>query len=87
MRYSSGMAIQMTVRIGDAEARFVDEVAASGEGSRAEIITRALAREMRRRAAARDAQIYTSTHDDDLESDAYAEWAASSAAALGAALD
>lgn len=76
------MTVQMTVRIGDAEARFVDEAARAGEGSRAEIINRALAREMRRRAAARDAQIYAARRDEDLESDKYAEWAARNAAAV-----
>lgn len=81
------MAVQMTVRIGDDEARFVDEAAQAGEGSRAEIITRALAREMRRRAAARDAQIYAAVRDPDLESDTYAEWAARNAAAVTRELD
>jgi predicted transcriptional regulator len=81
------MGIQMTVRIGDDEARFVDEAARAGEGSRAEIINRALAREMRRRAAARDAQIYTASRDEELESDAYAEWAAHNAAAVTGEID
>jgi hypothetical protein len=76
------MTVQMTVRIGDAEARFVDEAARAGEGSRADIINRALAREMRRRAAVCDAQIYATERDEDLESDAYAEWAARNAAAV-----
>lgn len=73
----------MTVRIGDIQARFVDEVSAAGEGSRADVINRALEREMRRRAAMRDAEIYRTTHDDDLDTDAYAVWASSNAAAVG----
>lgn len=81
------MTVQMTVRIGDAEARFVDEAARAGEGSRAEIINRALLREMRRRAAARDALIYAKTRDADLDSDAYAAWAAGNAAAVAGELD
>lgn len=81
------MTVQMTVRIGDDEARFVDEAARAGEGSRAEIVNRALAREIRRRAAVRDAQIYAGTRDEDLESDAYSEWAARNAAAVAGELD
>lgn len=81
------MTIQMTVRIGDDEARFVDEAARAGEGSRADIVNRALAREMRRRAAARDAQVYATSRDEVLESDAYVKWAAHNAAAVGGEVD
>lgn len=81
------MTVQMTIRIGDAQARFVDEAAAAGEGSRAEVISRALAREMRRRAATRDAEIYAAHPDPDLESDAYSAWAAGNAAAMATDLD
>lgn len=77
----------MTVRIDDAAAAFVDRIAAAGEGSRADIINRALAREMRRRAALRDAQIYAETVDGDRDEGAYAAWATTNAAALGAELD
>ena len=64
----------MTVRIDDEVAAFVDHAAGAGEGSRAEVINRAVRREMRRRQAQRDAQIYVKTVDLDLESDAYAVW-------------
>lgn len=76
------MTVQMTVRIGDAEARFVDDAVAAGRGSRADVISAALAREMRREVAARDAAIYSSAQDPDLDSDAYARWAASNAAVI-----
>ncbi len=76
----------MTLRIDDAAAAFVDRISAAGEGSRADIINRALAREMRRRAAVRDAQIYAEAAGDADEG-TYAAWAAANAAALGSELD
>ncbi|MFN2522185.1 MAG: hypothetical protein ABR614_02565 [Mycobacteriales bacterium] len=75
------MSVQMTIRVDDDLAVFVDQATHAGEGSRAEVINRALRRELRRRAAARDAHIYASTSDSDLDSDAYAAWAAQAAAA------
>lgn len=69
------MSVQMTIRVDDELASFIDGAAEAGEGSRAEIINRALRREVRRRAALHDAGIYVSTTDPDLDSDAYAEWA------------
>lgn len=75
------MTTQMTVRIDDAAARFVDEAADAGEGSRAEVINRALHREMQRRAAARDAEIYAAD-EPDTDEDAYARWAQANAAAV-----
>jgi len=73
------MSVQMTIRVDDDLATFVDRAAAAGEGSRADVINRALRREVRRRAAERDAQIYASTADGDLDSDSYAQWAARTA--------
>lgn len=75
------MTVQMTIRVDDELAAFVDRAAKAGEGSRADIINRALRREVRRRAAHRDAQIYASTSDPDLDSDAYRAWVAGAAAA------
>jgi predicted transcriptional regulator len=69
------MSVQMTIRVDDDLAAFVDEAAKAGEGSRADVINRAIKREMRRRAAQLDAQIYASSADPDLESDAYTAWA------------
>ena len=69
------MSVQMTVRIEDDLAAYVDEAAQSGGGSRADVINRALRHEIRRRAAQHDAQIYASSSDPDLDSDAYAAWA------------
>lgn len=69
------MSVQITIRVDDELAAFVDEAAKAGEGSRADVINRAIRREIRRRAAQRDAQIYASTTDPDLDTDAYAVWA------------
>lgn len=79
--------MQMTIRVEDEVAAFVDQAARAGEGSRAEVINRALRREIRRKTAERDAQIYTSTEDPDLDSDAYATWARRTAGQASADLD
>lgn len=68
------MSVQMTIRVDDELAVFIDQATKAGEGSRADVINRAIKREIRRRAAQRDAQIYHSSADPDLESDAYREW-------------
>lgn len=81
------MSVQMTVRVDDEAAAFVDELARAGEGSRAEVINRALRGEMRRRLAARDAEIYTAAVDLELDSDAYGDWVASNAASVLTELD
>ena len=77
----------MTIRIDDDLAAFVDDAARAGEGSRADVINRAIQREVRRRDAQRDAQIYASSADLDLESDAYAAWAARSTSVVLSELD
>lgn len=77
----------MTLRIEDALAAFIDETVTAGEGSRADVVNRALRREMRRRAAEQDARIYAAGVDPDLESDSYAQWAAENAARVSAELD
>jgi len=51
------------------------------------VINKAIRREMRRRAARRDAQIYATSTDPDLESDAYAQWVAKAAGEAAADLD
>lgn len=68
------MTVQMTIRVDDELAAFVDQAAQAGEGSRADVINRAIKREVRRRAAQQDAQIYAAVADPDLDSDAYASW-------------
>jgi Arc/MetJ-type ribon-helix-helix transcriptional regulator len=70
------MSTQMTVRIPDDVADFVDaQVAAGAAGSRAEVIATALRREQRRLAAQRDAAIYAAAGSDE-EMDALATWTA-----------
>lgn len=81
------MTVQMTIRVDDDLAAFVDQAVKSGEGSRADVINRAIKREVRRRAAQRDAQIYASNADPDLESDAYITWAAANAGRVRSELD
>lgn len=81
------MSSQMTIRVDDEAAAFIDQASRAGEGSRADVINKAIRREMRRRAAQRDAQIYATSTDPALESDAYAQWAAKSAGEAAADLD
>lgn len=81
------MSVQMTIRVDDELAAFIDQAAKAGEGSRADVINRAIKREIRRRDAQRDAQIYASGADLDLESDAYAVWAARNAGQVWSDLD
>lgn len=54
---------RLTVKVDDDLAAFIDQAAKAGEGSRADVINRAIKREIRRRAADRDAQIYASSSD------------------------
>lgn len=70
------MTVQMTIRIDDDLAAFIDQAAKARKVSRADVINHAIKREIRRRAAERDAQIYASSNDPDLDADAYTEWAA-----------
>ncbi|MFN8077305.1 MAG: ribbon-helix-helix domain-containing protein [Kineosporiaceae bacterium] len=52
------MTIQIAVRLPDEQVRFLDALVAEGSASsRAEVISRALARETRRLTALRDAEI------------------------------
>ena len=81
------MSVQMTIRVDDGLAAFVDDAARAGEGSRVEVINRALRREVGRRAAERDAQIYAATVDPDLDADEYAKWASANAARVWSELD
>lgn len=81
------MSVQMTIRIDDDLAIFIDQAVKTGEGSRADVITRAIKWEIRRRAAQQDAQIYVSSADPDLETDAYAAWATDNASRVWPELD
>jgi predicted transcriptional regulator len=81
------MSVQMTIRLDDDLAAFIDQAAQAGEGSRADVINRAIKREIRRRAAAQDAQIYAANADPDLESDAYGMWATRNAGQVWSELE
>ncbi|MEV4637258.1 ribbon-helix-helix domain-containing protein [Actinoplanes sp. NPDC049548] len=70
------MSVQMTVRLPDDVAAFVDRQVAEGTAeSRAAAITAALRREQRTIAARRDAQIYAAASADP-DADALASYAA-----------
>jgi Arc/MetJ-type ribon-helix-helix transcriptional regulator len=59
------MSKQIAVRLADDLVKFVDEVVSSGgQRSRAAVVARALERERRRTAAARDAEILAATGPD-----------------------
>lgn len=81
------MSVQMTIRVDDDLAAFVDQTAKAGMVSRADVINHAIKQEIRRRGAEQDAQIYASGADPDLESDAYAEWTARNARQVWSGLD
>ncbi len=81
------MSVQMTIRVDDDLAAFIDEAVKAGEGSRAEVINRTIKREIRRRTAERDAQIYASVPDSDLESASRRTWAARNAGHVWSELD
>ena len=70
------MTVQIAVRLADDIVAFVDEQVRSGAApSRAAVVARALERERRREAGARDARIYAAVADaDDL--DGLAGWTA-----------
>ena len=81
------MSVQMTIRVDDDLATFVDQAARAGGDSRADVINRAIRHEVRRLAAARDAEIYAAGADPDLDSDAYGAWAARNAGQVKSELD
>ena len=65
MRYHTGMSIQIAVRLPNELVHAVDEVVSRGEASsRADLVTRALRRELRRQRAIADLD---RLGDDDAE--------------------
>ncbi|MFT4216731.1 MAG: hypothetical protein QM619_06040 [Micropruina sp.] len=58
------MTVQITVRIADDAAAFLDQEAAASDISRPAVITRVLRREARRRRAEADAAIYAADGED-----------------------
>jgi Arc/MetJ-type ribon-helix-helix transcriptional regulator len=68
------MSIQIAVRLPDDMVEFIDELVAHGEASsRAQVVSRALERDRRRRAAERDAAIYAAEQPDQ-DMDAFAAY-------------
>ena len=71
------MTIQIAVRLPDDMVEFLDQLVISGQApSRASVVERALAREIRRQIAARDAEILAAERAGDADLDALAEYAA-----------
>lgn len=69
------MSIQIAVRLPDDMVAFIDELVMHGEASsRAQVVSRALERERRRRGAERDAAIYAA-EKTDADMDALAAYA------------
>jgi Arc/MetJ-type ribon-helix-helix transcriptional regulator len=72
------MSVQLTVRIPDELAGFVDKDVADGRAtSRADAIAKALAREQRRRVAERDVELLLTHRNETDDLDGLAERAAS----------
>jgi Arc/MetJ-type ribon-helix-helix transcriptional regulator len=72
------MTIQIAVRLPDELVEFLDQLVRQGEAkSRAAAVAHALERERRRHLAERDAAIYASEKDADM--DRLAAWAAKTA--------
>lgn len=70
------MSTQITVRLPDDIVAFIDQLVDHGQAtSRAAVVARAMDRERRRAAAARDAAILART-DTDTDFDSLAEYAA-----------
>lgn len=70
------MSVQLTVRIPDELAGFVDQDVAEGRAvSRADAIAKALAREQRRRAAERDVELLLAHRGEPHDLDGLAEHA------------
>jgi Arc/MetJ-type ribon-helix-helix transcriptional regulator len=70
------MSVQLTVRIPDELAGFVDQDVAEGRAvSRADAIAKALAREQRRRAAERDVELLLAHRGELNDLDGLAEHA------------
>lgn len=70
------MSVQLTVRIPDELASFVDQDVADGHAtSRADAIAKALAREQRRRAAERDVELLIAHKGEPNDLDGLAEHA------------
>lgn len=75
--YDIGMSVQLTVRIPDELAGFVDQDVADGRAaSRADAIAKALAREQRRRVAERDAELLIARKGEPDDLDGLAKHAA-----------
>lgn len=79
------MTTQIAVRLPDDMVQFLDQLVASGQASsRASVVERALAREIRRQIAARDAEILAAAGPaGDTDLDTLAEYAAGTPMDLG----
>ena len=77
------MTMQIAVRLPDEMVEFLDRLVAEGQApSRAAVVEQALAREIRRRIAARDAEILAAA-GPDRDLDGLADYAAGTPMDLG----
>ena len=81
--YRHDMTMQIAVRLPDEMVEFLDRLVAEGQApSRAAVVEQALAREIRRRIAARDADILAAA-GPDRDLDGLADYAAGTPMGLG----
>ncbi len=81
--YRHDMTMQIAVRLPDEMVEFLDRLVAEGQApSRAAVVEQALAREIRRRIAARDADILAAA-GPDRDLDGLADYAAGTPMDLG----
>jgi Arc/MetJ-type ribon-helix-helix transcriptional regulator len=78
------MSTQIAVRLPDEQVAFVDDLVASGQAtSRADVVSKALAREQRRQAAERDVAILAAHAGEPHDLDGLAEWVSAHPVDLG----
>ena len=92
-RYDVGMSVQMTVRLSDESAAYIDGLVSKGQvASRAAALDKLVRRQRRREAAERDAVIYAElradlTDEDKQQERSWGEWATANTAQVWDELD
>ena len=87
------MGVQMTVRLSDESAAYIDGLVKNGQSpSRAAALDKLVRRQRRREAAERDAMIYAEmranmTNEEKQEERTWGEWATANAAKVWSHLD
>jgi Arc/MetJ-type ribon-helix-helix transcriptional regulator len=87
------MTVQMTVRLSEESAAYLDELVSSGQvASRAAALDKLVRRQRRREAAEADAMVYARLRaergsDEQQEERAWADWASANAATVWSDLE